>query len=156
MPEQATIALENTGGPRGVDSITSLTRIGNFGGDQVQDLRNQYFQFTAPVGLEMRILGNDRLQLNLAGTIQPTYLLNRNTYLISTDYKNYTRQPSLVRRWNVNTSAELFVSLKTGGLKWQVGPQFRYQLFSSYIKEYPIREYLMEYGIKIGVTKTIR
>lgn len=155
-PDQATITLDNASGRHSNDSLTSLTRLRNFGGDASQNLRNQYFQLTAPVGLEMRILGNEKLQLNIAGTIQPTYLLNRNTYLITTDYKNYTQEPSLVRRWNVNTSAELFVSYKTGGLKWQVGPQFRYQLFSSYIKEYPIREYLMEYGIKIGVTKTIR
>jgi hypothetical protein len=122
----------------------------------VQNLRNQYFEFALPIGLEYRLWGNDKIQLNVAGTIQPTYLLNRNTYLISTDFENYTREPSLVRRWNLNTSAEIFISYKTGGLKWQVGPQFRYQLLSSYINKYPIHEYLMEYGIKIGVAKTIR
>ena len=154
-PEEATIGLDNTSGRR-VDSITSLTRLRNFGGDDVEELRNQYFQLTAPVGLEIRLLGSGKLQLNAAGTIQPTYLLNRNTYMITTDYKNYIKEPSLVRRWNVNTAAEIFVSYKTGGLTWQAGPQFRYQLLSSYVKEYPIREYLMEYGIKVGVTKTIR
>ncbi len=49
-----------------------------------------------------------------------------------------------------------FLSYDRGGVKWQVGPQFRYQLLSSYESEYPIREYLMEYGIKIGITKSIR
>ncbi len=153
-PEQATIAL-NSVGPSN-NSITTVSTIRNFGGDGVEDLRNQYFQLSLPVGLEMRLIGNDKLQLNIAGTLQPTYLLNRNTYLITTDYKNYTKEPSLVRRWNVNTAAEAFVSYKTGELRWQVGPQFRYQLLSSYISKYPIREHLMEYGIKIGVTKTIR
>lgn len=155
-PEEGTIGLDNSGGRRTVDSITNYTSLRNFGGDDVKELRNQYFQLAAPVGLEIRLLGSGKLQLNAAGTIQPTYLLNRNTYLITTDYKNYMREPSLVRRWNVNTAAELFVSYKTGGVTWQAGPQFRYQLLSSYVKEYPIREYLMEYGIKVGVTKTIR
>lgn len=155
-PEQATIALDNASGRHTTDSLTSYTRLRNFGGDKAADLRNQYFQLSTPVGIEMRLLGGEKLQLNVAGTIQPTYLLNRNTYLISTDYKNYTKEPSLIRRWNVNTGAELFVTYKTGDITWQAGPQFRYQLFSSYVKEYPIREYLMEYGIKIGVTKTLR
>lgn len=151
--ERATIAL-NSVGP--ASNITTYTSIRNFGGDEVKDLRNQYFQLSVPVGLELRLAGNNKLQLNIAGSLQPTYLLNKNTYLVTTDYKNYTKEPSLVRRWNLNTAAEAFVSYKTGELKWQVGPQFRYQLLSTYTSKYPIRENLMEYGIKIGVTKTIR
>ena len=154
IPERGKIALD-VSGPQ-PDSLVSLTRLRNFSGDKAEDIQNQYFQLSAPIGMEVSLLGTEKLQLNIAGTIQPTYLLNRNSYLITTDFKNYMRAPSLVRRWNVNAGAEIFVSYKTGSLKWQVGPQFRYQLLSSYVKEYPIREYLMEYGVKIGVTKTIR
>ena len=153
--EIVTIAVSSLNG-LSRDSISTFTRIRNFGGSAVKDIQNQYFQVSVPLGIELRLLGNERLQLGVAGTIQPTYLLNRNTYLITNDYKNYTKEPSLVRRWNLNTSAEAFVSYKTGGLKWQVGPQFRYHLFSNYSPTYPIKEYLMEYGVKIGVTKTIR
>jgi hypothetical protein len=138
-----------------MNEITTYTRYRNFGGDAVQNLHNQYFQLSVPLGMEVNVIGNGKLQVGIAGTVQPTYLLNRNTYLLTADYK-YTTEPSLVRRWNINTSAEAFVSYKTGDLKWQVGPQFRYQLLSSYVREYPIREHLMEYGIKIGVAKTIR
>jgi hypothetical protein len=92
----------------------------------------------------------------VAGTFQPTYLLNRNSYLITTDYKNYTREPSLVRRWNVNAGVETYVAYNTGTVRWQLGPQFRYQMLSTYQNKYPIKEYLMEYGFKIGVSKTIR
>ncbi len=155
VTEYATIAL-NRNSRVMPDSITNLSNLRNFGGDAVQELRNQYFQFSLPVGIEWRLLGNDKLQIGVAGTLQPTYLLNRNTYLITTDFKNYTQEPSLLRKWNLNTSAEAFIAYKTGDLKWQVGPQFRYQLLSSYIREYPIREQLMEFGIKIGVAKTIR
>jgi len=134
----------------------SYTSIRNFGGTSVEDLKNQYYQFSLPVGFEVRIFGNDKLQFNLASTIQPTYLINRNTYLITTDYKNYTKAPSLIRRWNINAGAEAYISYSKGDVKWQVGPQFRYQLLSSYQNVYPIKEYLMEYGIKVGITKTIR
>jgi hypothetical protein len=153
--QSATIALNASldGGPR---MLTSYTDINNFAGRSAESLKNQYFQLSVPVGLEFRVFGNDRVQFNIASTIQPTYLLNRNTYLITTDYRNYTKEPSLVRRWNVNAGAEAFVSYTRGGVKWQVGPQFRYQLLSSYENVYPIKEYLMEYGIKVGITKTIR
>jgi hypothetical protein len=153
--EQATIALNSHLGNAST-SIVNYTDLRNFGGTTVQDLKNQYFQLSMPVGFEVRIFGDDRIQFNVASTIQPTYLLNRNTYLITTDLKNYTKEPSLVRRWNVNTGAEAYVSYTRGDVKWQVGPQFRYQLLSSYQNVYPIKEYLMEYGIKVGITKTIR
>jgi hypothetical protein len=152
--EPATIAL-NSGYGIVTGQLTSYTRYRNFGGDAAENLHNQYFQLSVPVGLEINLLGNEKIQLGVSGTIQPTYLLNRNPYLLTADYK-YATEPMLVRRWNVNTSTAAFISYKTGDLKWQVGPQLRYQLLSSYIKEYPIREHLFEYGIQIGVTKTIR
>ena len=151
--ELTTIALNSQAGN---NTIVSVSDLRNFGGTSPADLKNQYFQLSVPVGFEFRVFGDDRLQLNLASTIQPTYLLNSNTYLITTDFKNYAKEPSLVRKWNVNAGAEAFIAYVRGGVKWQVGPQFRYQLLSSYQKEYPIKEYLMEYGIKVGITKTIR
>ena len=152
--EPAVIALTSAYGIA-TGQMTSYTRYRNFGGEAVDNLKNQYYQLSVPLGLELNLLGNEKLQVGIAGTVQPTFLLNRNTYLITADYK-YATEPSLVRRWNINTSAEAFISYKTGDLKWQVGPQLRYQLLSSYIKEYPIREHLFEYGIKIAVAKTIR
>jgi hypothetical protein len=152
--DQAIIALNNNYGIS-TGQVTSYTRYRNFGGDAVENLHNQFFQLSVPLGLEINLLGNERIQVGIAGTVQPTYLLNRNTYILSNDYK-YATLPELVRKWNINTSAEAFISYKTGDLKWQVGPQLRYQLLSSYIKEYPIRENLFQYGIKIGVAKTIR
>jgi hypothetical protein len=153
--DRATIALNNFYG-YSVDSITTYTRFRNFGGNEIEALHNQYFQFSVPIGMEIRLLGNKKLQLHVAGTVQPTYLLNRDSYLITTDYKNYTREPQLIRKWNVNAGAEAFVSYRTGMVRWQVGPQFRYQVFSSYVKEYPIKEYLKEYGLKLAVSTTIR
>lgn len=150
--ELTTIALNSQTG----NTIVGVSDIRNFGGTTPADLKNQYFQLSMPVGFEFRVLGNENLQLNLASTLQPTYLLNSNTYLITTDFKNYAKEPSLVRKWNVNAGAEAFIAYARGGVKWQVGPQFRYQLLSSYKNEYPIKEYLMEYGIKVGITKTIR
>lgn len=153
--ERATIALNNFYGVN-TDSINRYTRLRNFGGNTVKNLKNEYYQLSAPVGVEMLVLGKGKLQLHAGAMIQPTYLLNRDKYLITTDYKNYTSEASLVRPWNVNTSAEAFVSYKAGGFRFQVGPQLRYQLFSTYQNKYPVKEFLTEYAIKLGISKTIR
>jgi hypothetical protein len=152
-PEKATIALDPYWN---ADTIVSYTSVRNMSGYAQQEIANQYFELSMPVGVEVRLFGTEKLQLNVAGTFQPTYLLNRNSYLITTDYKNYTREPSLVRRWNVNAGVETYVAYNTGTVRWQLGPQFRYQMLSTYQNKYPIKEYLMEYGFKIGVSKTIR
>ena len=151
--ELTSIALNSQ---TGNSTLVSFSDLRNFAGTSPTELKNQYFQLSMPVGFEFKVFGDERLQLNIASSIQPTYLLNSNTYLITTDFKNYAKEPSLVRKWNMNAGAEAFIAYERGGVKWQVGPQFRYQLLSSYKKEYPIKEYLMEYGIKVGITKTIR
>jgi len=154
-PELATIQLNSYYGYL-ADSITGYTNVRNFSGKSSENLQNKYYQLSAPIGLEMRIIGNGKLQFNIAGTIQPTYLLNRNSYLLTTDYVNYTKEPSLFRKWNVNGGLEAFLSYEIGGLRWQIGPQFRYQLLSTYTDKYPIKENLIEYGFKIGISKIIR
>jgi hypothetical protein len=152
--ERATIAL-NASSPV-ADTLANYTSIRNFAGYSPEQLQNQYFQVSVPIGAELKLLGNNRLQLSIAGAIQPTYLISSSSYLISTDYKNYIQNPDLTRKFNIHTNFEAFVSYKLGGLKWQLGPQFRYQVLSSYSNKYPIREYLTEFGIKLGITKTLR
>lgn len=134
------------------DSLNRITNISNVNGYQSNWLENLYFKVSAPFGVEMKLRGDEKMQFGVAGTIQPTYVLGDKTYLISTDYKNYTQVPDLVRRWNVNTSVETFVSYYTGHLKWQVGPQVRYQLLSSYVSKYPVKENLFDFGLKVGVS----
>ena len=115
-------------------------------------LENFYFQVSAPIGIEMNLYGNNDVQFGVATTIQPTYMLGDRVYMITTDYKNYAQVPWLVRRWNVNTSLETFVSYSTGHLKWQVGPQVRYQLLSSFVTKYPVKENLFDFGLKVGIS----
>ena len=154
-PQQATINLNSYYGYY-MDSITSISSIRNFGGSTQEILNNDYYQLSAPIGFELRVLGNERLQFNLGATIQPTYLLNTNSYMLSSDYTNYTKEPSLFRRWNLNGGVEAFLSYKTSsGIRWQIGPEFRYQLLSTYNDKYPVHENLKGYGIKIGITKVI-
>ncbi|MFN2456935.1 MAG: hypothetical protein ABR502_01930 [Chitinophagaceae bacterium] len=149
-PEVATIALNHSGG--GVDSLNTVTRYRNFNGYKANWLQNFYFQISAPIGVEFKVAGNDKINLGIASTVQPTYILGDRAYLLSADYKNYSEVPWLIRRWNVNTNLETFVSYSTGKINWQVGPQVRYQLLSSFVSEYPVKENLFDYGLKVGVS----
>jgi len=154
-PQQATIALSSYYGYI-IDSLTSYTRVGNFGGRTQQTYSNDYFQLSAPVGFELRVLGNERLQFNIGATIQPTYLLNTNSYMLTSDYTGYTKEPSLFRRWNFSGGLEAFLTYKVGGIRLQAGPEFRYQLLSTYNTiNYSINEHLKGYGLKLGIVKEL-
>jgi len=154
-PQQATIALSSYYGYI-IDSLTSYTSIGNFGGRTQQTFNNDYYQLSAPVGFELRILGNERLQFNIGATVQPSYLLNTNSYMLTSDYTGYTKEPSLLRRWNVSGALEAFLTYKVGNVRLQAGPEFRYQLLSTYnTNQYPISENLKGYGFKIGIVKEL-
>lgn len=151
--EVATIALFSGGR---VDSMTSYSSFRTNNGYTSTELTNRYYQLAIPVGLEYEVIGNKNVQLNVAASLQPTYMLSKNSYLISTDYKNYIENPGMTRTWNVNANVESFLSIKSGNFKWQVGPQFRYQTLPTSVKEYPIKEYLIDYGVKIGVVKDFK
>ncbi|HTR30700.1 MAG TPA: hypothetical protein VMH27_15620 [Puia sp.] len=120
-------------------------------------LYNDYYQLSAPLGFDLRVLGNERLQFSIGATIQPSYLLNTNSYILSSDYTSYTKEPTAFRRWNLSGGVEAFLSYQTGLVRWQIGPEFRYQLFSNYLSNnpYPISENLKGYGLRIGITKPL-
>ena len=153
-PEQATLAVVSK--PSGTDSINVISTLQNFSGSGSSWFNNEYFQMSLPVGFEWGVLGNSTLRWNIAASAQPVYNFANNVYLLSTDFKRYGQDPSLIRKWNINAGVETYVSYNMGSFKWQAGPQLRYQLMSSYKSEYPVKEYLVDFGFKIGVTKTLR
>jgi hypothetical protein len=149
--EIATIALDAGAGN---NSISQETTYRTRSGSKANWLQNLYYSASLPIGLEMNFneRGKKSTYFGMAGTIQPTYILNDHTYLLSTDYKNYVDVPSLVRHWNVSTSFETFISYSNGNVRWQIGPQVRYQLRSSFENRYPVKENLFDFGLKVGVT----
>jgi hypothetical protein len=139
-----------------LDSVNAHVTNTPFVSKPQMHLTNDFYQLSAPVGFELRVMGNERLQLNIGATIQPSYLLNTNAYLLTTDYTNYVKGPSQFRRWNLIGGMEAFLSYKLhNGLRLQAGPEFRYQLLSSFNDGYPIRENQKGYGLKIGIVKAI-
>ena len=141
-----------------MDSITSAMMPGftsRNSSKSVVTVDNDYYQLSAPIGFELRVLGNERLQLNLAATIAPSYLLNSSSYMLTSAYTRYDKQPAMYRKLNFYAGAEAFLSYRVGNIRWQIGPEFRYQLLSSYTSKEPITENMKSYGLKIGITKPL-
>ena len=149
VAEPATIAIQSGSLPQ---SVTRTSYYRNFNGYNPNWLTNVYFSISVPVGFEINFINNKKISVGLGLTAQPTYLLHNSAYLISTDFKNYTKYPDLIRRWNMNTGAELIVDFKAGKTKFQIGPQMRYQAFSSFKDKYPVKENLFNFGLKAGVS----
>ncbi len=148
--ERATIAL--IPGAFNQTSFETETTYRNYSGSKKADwLHNLYFSASLPIGLQVRLSGAGKSEIGVGGSIQPTYILGNRTYLLSTDYKNYAEAPSLIRKWNMSTSLEAYAGISTGKIDWRIGPQVRYQLLSSYKKEYPVKEHLFDFGLKVGI-----
>lgn len=149
--EPAVVSLSTAAGRMNTLTATSYYR--NVGTTTKMDwLRNLYISASIPVGLEWTLLGNRRNYFGVAGTMQPTYIMTNKSYLLTTDYKNYAKFPSLTRKINVNAGFEMFAGFTAGNIKMRVGPQVRYQVMSSYQDRYPISEHLFDFGFKMGFT----
>ncbi len=138
-----------------LDTISQLTSISATSGYAQTELDSKLYQVSVPIGLQWQMLQLKRFGISLAGSIQPTLTLNKNVYLLSTDYKYYTDGTPFFRRWNINTSAELNLTYKVGNFNWYLGPQLRYQHLPTYTEKYPIKEYRLDYGLRVGFTKQL-
>jgi len=111
------------------------------------NFRSETYQVSLPVGVEFKLIGRDRLHWDVGATIQPTYIMGGNN--------NRFKEESAINNWNLNAGFETFVTYKINGLTWQLGPQFRYQLMSTYDKAHTVNENLANYGVKLGVSKVL-
>ncbi|MEO6584497.1 MAG: hypothetical protein ABIO05_09245, partial [Ferruginibacter sp.] len=133
---------------------TRTTNLANTTGPSSTYINNNSYQLSIPLGVDFKIAGNQQLSLFASGTLQPTYVFAGNTYLVSADLKNYVADQSFTRRFNLNAGVGAYLSFKTkSGVVINAGPQFRYQLLSSYNKKYSYNEILYNKGFKIGMTK---
>jgi hypothetical protein len=141
---------------RGIETINFYTPYNNNTGYKQTQLDNKLYQVSVPLGIQWDMIQGKHLGISTEASVQPTMTLNNNTYLMSTDYKHYTDGNDFIRKWNINTSLGLNITYKTGTATWQLGPQLRYQHLPTYSNVYPIKEYLMDYGIRLGFTRQIK
>ena len=118
-----------------------------------QQLMNENLQVSFPIAMEYRVLENRCTSLLLAASIQPSWVLHASGHMISTNYNKYVPVENLYRKYNVNGGIECLVNIKAGLIDFQAGPQIRYQLLSNTTGSYPVKEHLVDYGFKVGITK---
>ncbi|HET7001958.1 MAG TPA: outer membrane beta-barrel protein [Puia sp.] len=117
--------------------------------------QNRYYQLSIPVGVDMKVVSKGKFQVHLGATLQPSYLLNTDAYVLSNDFSSYTKDAEAFRRWNLIAGAEAYISYGAGKIRWEIGPQVRYQIFSTYKNSYPLQENMLNYGIRFGISKSI-
>lgn len=130
-----------------------VTHYGDGHGQSTTTLRNYSFQVSVPVGLQYQLFGNNKIQFNLGVNVEPSLVLKSNSYIMSSDGRNYVSVPDLYRKWNLNSNFTPFITFKSDKFKWNLGPVVRYQWLSSYTADYTIKEHLINYGIRVGISK---
>jgi len=136
-----------------LDSLSVYTRYGNNAGNIETMLDNKLYQLSIPVGIELKLLQGKRFGINTGFSIQPTLTLNKNAYIISTDYKYYADAEPFFRQLNINSSVDVNISYQFKRKKIYIGPQIRYQHLPTYSDLYPIKEFRWDYGVRIGIVQ---
>ena len=142
-------------GQNGETSLNTLSSLMSTNGGTPITLTNRYYELSIPVGIDWKAWTNGKFSWGVAAAMQPTYTFDKQPLIISAGFKNYTDGSPLIRNWNLNSNVETYVGYNTGDYKWHIGPQFRYQILSSLKNQYPIKENLLNYGIKVGVVKSL-
>lgn len=152
----ATSLTMNNGYNGQVYELSRSTPYSNIVGLKSEKLHNQTYQLSLPIGADIKLAGIDNVEWYAGATIQPTFVFAANSYLVSTDRRSYVKENSMLNRFNMNAGFETYISFKTAaGFTWQLGPQFRKQLFSTNSTQFSIEERIMSYGIKIGLSKKL-
>ena len=116
-------------------------------------LHNRTYQVSLPVGFAYNLSSQKNVEWFAGASVQPTYFFGGNAHIISSDLKNYVSDPSSIRTWNLNLGFETYMNFKLGSYNFQVGPQVRYQVFSTYRKDIALIEKPYAVGLKFGLTK---
>jgi hypothetical protein len=132
---------------------SSLSNSYNSSALQPVVLHNRTYQVSIPVGLAYKISSKNNVEWFAGATVQPTYVFGGKAHLLSSDLKSYVSDPSSIRNWNLNLGFETYMSYKLGAYHLQVGPQVRYQVYSTYRKDVALIEKPYAVGLKIGIVK---
>ena len=154
-PILATLTL-NTETPGQYSIYSSISHYSNSRGSEFEKLKNYSLQASIPIGLQYVIAENENIKFTAAVSFQPSLIFAGRAYLLSSDKKNYLTAPDLLRNWNMNTGFRTYVSFSSNSFNWQIGPEVRYQLLSTYSNRYQDKEHLVNYGFRIGISKSTK
>ena len=152
-PVLSTITLNNG---EQTYSVTGVSQYTNQTSNNDVKLKNYSLQASIPIGLQYTFADNGDIKFSAAASLQPFFLITNREYLLTTNGRNYITDPDLVRKWNMSSTFGTYISLRSNSLNWQIGPQVRYQLLSSFSKDYPFKEHLIDYGIRVGISRIFK
>lgn len=153
-PGQTTLALTSVSNSM-ISFENRSTNFANVPGENTSQLHNKTVQVSVPLGADYKLLSTGKLSWHVGGSIQPTYITGGYAYLVSADNNYFVEDQSMLRKWNLNGAVESFVSIRTKqGSRINLGPQFRYSLFSAYKNSYSYTEKPYSIGFKIGLSKS--
>ncbi|MEP7237087.1 MAG: outer membrane beta-barrel protein [Ferruginibacter sp.] len=154
-PITTTILLNDpgTGYSYSAARTSTTSNVYNAAALQPITLHNRTYQVSVPVGLAYKLSSEKNVDWFAGATVQPTYVFGGNAHIISSDLKSYVSEPSSIRTWNLNLGFETYMNFKLGAYSLQVGPQVRYQVYSTYRKEVALIEKPYAVGLKFGLTK---
>jgi Outer membrane protein beta-barrel domain len=132
---------------------SSISNAYNSNALQPVTLHNRTYQISVPIGFAYRLSSEQNVDWFAGATVQPTYVFGGNAHLISSDLKSYVSDPSSISTWNLNLGFETFMNFRLKSFNFQVGPQVRYQVFSTYRKNVALIEKPYAVGLKLGVVK---
>ena len=122
--------------------------------NEFKKFNSSTYQISIPFGTELELIGNHQLKWFAGATIQPSYLVGGYPGQNTNEMQSYLQEGYGFRKWNVNTSFETFLSYKLpNGSRINAGPQFRYQLFSSYESKYLYNDKQYNIGLKLGISR---
>lgn len=154
-PILTTILLNDpsTGYSYAAARTSSISNSYNSNALQPVTLHNRTYQISVPIGFAYRLSSEKNVDWFAGATVQPTYVFGGNAHLISTDLKSYVSDPSSISTWNLNLGFETFMNFRLKSFNFQVGPQVRYQLFSTYRRNVALVEKPYAVGLKLGLVK---
>lgn len=145
------LALKDKTGP--VYSKAYFTNFGNGKSENQVPLKNYSIQVSIPVGVQYELWQNKSAAIFVSTAVGPSFVLKSNAHLLSSDGRNYVDDQSLMRNSNYTGYLGTHIEFRVKNAKWSIGPTISYQLLSTYENKYPVKEHLLDYGIKIGISK---
>jgi len=136
-----------------LDSVSDNALFASAGTDKVT-LTNSIYQLSLPIGIQWDCIKKNNFSIGIATSLQPSYLLQDNSYVLSTDYQYFSKGNKFSRQWNLNSSVDVSFNFTNKAFTWYMAPQFRYQLLTTYQDIYSIKEHRWDLGLKVGVFKT--
>ncbi len=116
---------------------------------------NRYYLLSVPVSVDWKAWKRGKFSVGVAAGVAPSYTFSKIPFVVASNNKSADGSSDLMRKWNINSNLESYFAYTTGKFKWQIGPQVSYQLLSTLNSNYPVKEHLINYGIKIGVTRSL-